>query len=297
LASHLTVFFETSASLIASPFSSLMTVFVISIALLLPVLLQVVGNNLAQINDQFEETAQITLYLYENVTEDQALGLTEGLLQNPDVNATTYISKAQALEEFSDNSGFGATVAELNENPLPASIVLFPSNSTVEGTRALYNELQQMAEVEVAQIDLEWIQRLVALRAVIKRIGLMLTIILSLAVIFIVGNTIRMGIENRKSEIQVIKLVGGTNSFIARPFLYMGLMLGAAGALITCLLISMIQLGFGGLIDNLLSLYGASFIIQAYGISNSLTLLLLGSCLGWAGALASTVQHLFNLAD
>ena len=85
LASHLTVLFETSASLIASPVSSLMTIFVISIALLLPVLLQVVGINLAQINDQFEETAQITLYLYENVTEDQALEISEGLLQNPDM--------------------------------------------------------------------------------------------------------------------------------------------------------------------------------------------------------------------
>lgn len=274
-----------------------MTVFVISIALLLPALLQIVGNNLAQINDQFQETAQITLYLYENVTDDRAQEVSEGLLQYPEINATRYISKNQTLMEFSANSGFGATIAQLGDNPFPASIIVFPNNSSVETTRALYDELQYMTEVELAQIDLEWIQRLIAIRAVIERSGLLLTVILSLAVLFIVGNTIRLGIENRKSEIPVIRLVGGTNSFVARPFLYMGLLLGATGALIACLIIFMMQLGYYDLLDNLLSLYGANFQLRDYGVMDSLTLLLLGSCLGWGGALVSTAQHLISSAE
>jgi len=151
--------------------------------------------------------------------------------------------------------------------------------------------------VELAQIDLEWIQRLIAIRAVIERSGLLLTVILSLAVLFIGGNTIRLGIENRKSEIRVIRLVGGTNSFVARPFLYMGLLLGATGALIACLIIFMMQLGYYDLLDNLLSLYGANFQLRGYGIMYSLTLLLLGSCLGWGGALVSTAQHLISSAE
>jgi cell division transport system permease protein len=297
LRSHIDVLIETSAKLIATPVASLMTIFVIGIALLLPALLQVVGNNLDKINDQFQDTAVITLYLRDNVTEDRANDVSEGLLLHSEINETRYISKTQALAEFSDNSGFGATIAGLSDNPFPASIVVFPSNSSIESTRALYDELQQIGEVDVAQIDLEWIQRLVAMRAVIARIGLVLTTILSLAVLFIVGNTIRLAIENHKSEIQIIRLVGGTNSFIARPFLYMGLLLGAFGALVACLLIVVIQFGFSSLFDNLLSLYGAVFLLQGYGVTDSLTLLLLGSCLGWAGALVSTTQHLFRLAD
>lgn len=284
--SHAHVLFETCARLVSTAISTLMTVFVISIALLLPALLQIVGNNLAQINDQFQETAQITLYLYENVTDDRAQEVSEGLLQYPEINATRYISKNQTLMEFSANSGFGATIAQLGDNPFPASIIVFPNNSSVETTRALYDELQYMTEVELAQIDLEWIQRLIAIRAVIERSGLLLTVILSLAVLFIVGNTIRLGIENRKSEIPVIRLVGGTNSFVARPFLYMGLLLGATGALIACLIIFMMQLGYYDLLDNLLSLYGANFQLRGYGVMDSLTLLLLGSCLGWGGRLS-----------
>jgi cell division transport system permease protein len=114
-------------------------------------------------------------------------------------------------------------------------------------------------------------------------------------VLFIVGNTIRLTIEDRKNEIKVIKLVGGTNSFIARPFLYMGLLLGASGALFACLLMALVQLGTKGLVDNVLSLYGATLSLQGYGIIDSLTLFLLGCCLGWAGALISTAQQLFAL--
>ena len=295
--SHLDVLFDSSSRLINSPIASIMTVFVISIALILPALLQLVGNNLSLVNEQFEESAQITLYLMDTVTDDQGLAISKDLLERDSINQTVYISKARALAEFSANSEFSATLAELGDNPLPASIVVIPSSASVQDTRAMYDELRQLAEVETAQIDLEWIQRLVAIRAVVQRTGWIFTLILGLAVLFIVGNTIRLEIENRKNEIQVIKLVGGTDSFIARPFLYTGLLLGISGALVACGLIALIQLGFASSLDNLLSLYGTDFPLRGYGMLNSLGLVVLGGCLGWIGALVSTLQHLYGLAD
>jgi cell division transport system permease protein len=154
LRSHYHVFVETSRRIFSSPISTLMTVLVIAIALLLPALLQIVSNNLEHFSGQFEESAQITLYLHDSINEIDALRVSEDLLLDEKISNTVFISKTEALAEFSNSSGFGATINELSDNPLPASIVVYPVASTIEDTRALYLELQQLGEVEVAQFDL-----------------------------------------------------------------------------------------------------------------------------------------------
>jgi len=261
---HFEVLRHAARKLSSTPVSSLMTVFVIGIALLLPVLLFLIGSNLSQVGEEIEDSAQISLYLYSDISEPDGRQLSIELDSNAAIEATEYVSRQQALDDFSENADFAVTLETLSDNPLPASILVTPLNTSLEATRALYQELADLSEVEIARIDLEWLQRLAAIRTTVERTGLLLALILCLAVIFVVGNTIRLGIDSRLPEIQVIRLVGGTDRFISRPFLYTGFLLGMLGACAAATLVFVIQAFLGASIDNLLSLYGSAFEIRGF---------------------------------
>lgn len=294
---HANVARDCLKQLLNTPLSSLMTVFVIAIALLLPTLVGVFRGNLTVVDQGLTQSAQITLYLLDDITEDEGLQVSNNLLTKPQVSSAQYISPAQALVDFANYSGFGELLHELADNPLPASITVVPADSSVASTRLLFDELRSMPEVEFAQIDLEWLQRLAALRNLLGRISLVASTVLGLAVLFIVGNTIRLSIENRKTEIEVIKLVGGTDSFVARPFLYTGLFLGLAGGLLACVLVSLMLASVSGALQTLLELYGSEFQLQSFHFSTALGTILLGAGLGWTGALVCTIQQLLRLRE
>lgn len=289
---HREVLRDSAVRLLATPVASLMTIFVIAIALLLPAMLQVIADNLGQISEQFRDSGSITLYLESSLSEDEGVIVSNNLRSDPAIAEVLYISRAEALAEFERDSGFGDVLSGLGDNPLPASIVVIPASTAVALANELFERLSEMPEVEVAQIDQEWIQRLGAFRALVQRIGFILSLILGLGVLFIVGNTIRLAIENRKSEIQVIRLVGGTRGFIARPFLYTGLLLGTLAGALTCVLITLVGLGLSVTLDNLLSLYDNDFSFRGFGLRDSLVTIAFGALLGWFGALVSTLQHL-----
>jgi cell division transport system permease protein len=275
-----------------APLSSLMTITVIGIALLLPALLAVVMQNVGGIGSGIDDINQITLYLHDEVSESAASEISDDLLSKPDVRAVSYISADQALLEFREQSGFGDVINALGSNPLPAALVIRPSTLTAAEAEQLLQELQAMPEVEFAQLDLQWLQRLQALTGIIERAVAALILILSIAVLFVVGNTIRMAIESRRAEILVVKLVGGSNSFVARPFLYTGFWYGLLGGLFAWLSLLLLLLLFSGPLSNLLDLYSSDFVLQGPGALPALVLLCGGALLGWLGALLSVMQYL-----
>lgn len=283
--------------LLATPAASLMTVFVVAIALLLPALLQVLNANLAAVDSGFLDSSQITLYLDDTVSEARGREVSERLLSMEGIDSVVYLSKDEALADFVRYSGLGDVLEEMPANPLPATILVVPADRSATATASLLQALTDLPEVARAQSDLEWLQRLDALRAVLGRLNLVFTSILSLAVLFIMGNTIRLAIENRRTEIAVVKLVGGTDSFAARPFLYTGLWLGLGGGLLASLLISLVLLSFSGPLQALLGLYESGFPLQGTGAGHLLLLVLTGALLGWLGALISTGQQLLALGD
>ncbi|MBQ14797.1 MAG: permease-like cell division protein FtsX [Gammaproteobacteria bacterium] len=281
--------------LLASPVSSLMTSFVIAIALLLPALLNGLGNNLSAVLDEFQSSSQILLYLHDTVSEEEGLQVSEDLLTYNAIEQTRYISKNEALRDFAASSGFGELLRSLTINPLPASIIVIPESALPASVESLSFQLQEMTEVELVQLDSIWLTRLNSLVILIDEIAIALVLIVTLAVVFVVGNTIKLAIEGRRDEIRVIKLVGGTNSFAARPFLYTGLLYGLAGGLIACLLQALVLSGFNNALAELVSLYDSNFELRGLGWVNAILMILAGAILGWLGAVLSSIQHLLGI--
>ncbi len=290
--SHSAIAVQSVRKLLGEPAASAMTVAVIGIALLLPTTLFVAMNNVQILSEGVSESSRITLYLADTLSEAEGRTLSEELLARPDINTGAYISPAQAAEEFREYSGLGDVLSELEENPLPAVIVLSPQDIDEASGAELLAELNGLAGVESAQLDLEWIARLQRFLDLAQRMSTALMLILALAVLFVVGNTIRLAIESRRAEIVVVKLVGGTDSYVARPFLYTGFWYGLGGGLLAWLLLSLIMLALTGPLDALLALYDNQHTVHGLSLLPGLTLLAGSALLGWLGAWISVRQHL-----
>ncbi len=289
---HRAVALQCIRKLLGEPAASAMTIAVIGIALLLPTTLFVAMNNLQILSEGVSESSRITLYLADSLSEAEGRSLSEQLLARPDIGTGAYISPVQAAEEFREYSGLGDVLSELEENPLPAVIVLSPQDIDEASGAALLAELNGLPGVESAQLDLEWIARLQRFLDLAQRMSAALMLILALAVLFVVGNTIRLAIEGRRAEIVVVKLVGGTDSYVARPFLYTGFWYGLGGGLLAWLLLSVIMLALGGPLDALLALYDNQNSVRGLSLLPGLVLLAGSALLGWLGAWISVRQHL-----
>jgi cell division transport system permease protein len=291
---HFHVLTQSLSQLGRAPLSTLMATTVIGIALALPALLYVSLSKIQSIGASWQESAQISLFLRDRVNEHGALSLQAELKRWPEISSVKYISREQALEQFRKNSGLGDVVAMLDENPLPAVLVVYPKldeNTTLD-TEVLLSKLRARSEVELAQLDLEWVQRLHALIELANRAVTVLGVLLALAVLFVIGNTIRMAIQNRRDEIEVVKLIGGSDAFVRRPFLYNGIWYGLFGSLLAWLLVNTLLLLLDGPVRQLATLYGSDFSLGLVGIKTTLLLLLVGPLLGLVGAWLVAGRHI-----
>lgn len=294
---HLQVALATLGQLARTPVGSLMTAAVIGIAVALPAGLYVLLDNADQLRQGMDTTARVSLYLEDPVDDARAAELAADLGQRSEVQSATLITRAQALEEYQRLSGLGEAIAALEHNPLPAVIVVTPNSGhdRADQVDRLAAELGALPEVELAQYDLEWLQRLEALSATFQRGVLVLGAALGLAVLLIVGNTIRLSIHNRRAEIEVAKLVGATDAFVRRPFLYLGLWLGLLGALVAWVLVAVAIGLLQGPAGRVAALYQSGFTLHGLAPGEGLLLLAGGSLLGLLGAWVAVAQHLNDI--
>jgi cell division transport system permease protein len=280
--------------MLRKPFGSLATWLVIGIALALPGGLYVAIDNLEKLSATWDGAPQVSLFLRLSVDDEAARLLSEKLARRADVAQAHFISREQALAEFRQQSDFGNVVDQLESNPLPAVIMLRPKQDQhdAEVVQRLFEEVKVLPEVERGVLDLQWVQRLYAMLTIGRRIALALGIMLGLGVILVVGNTIRLAIESRRDEILVVKLVGGTNAFVRRPFLYTGLWFGLGGGIVACGILSASLWWLGNPVAYLADLYSSRFALTGLGVSNTLALLLSGTLLGWLGAWWAVERHL-----
>jgi cell division transport system permease protein len=277
-----------------SPGSSLMTMAVIGIALALPTGLFVLLDNLQVVGGTFQGSAQISLYLKLDVPDERGQALAKRLERRDKIASSRYISRAQALEEYRQLSGFGQALEALDENPLPAVIVVQPELKERAALKLsqLIEQLEDLPEVELAQLDMEWVERLFAIMAIAQRGVLVISALFSLAVLLVVGNTIRLDIQNRRQEIVVTKLIGATDAFIRRPFLYGGFWYGAIGGLMAWVLVAVSLQLVSGPVGRLALLYNSSFELEGLSLRTALLLLVFSSLLGLAGSWVAVGRHL-----
>ena len=274
------------------PIGSLMTIVVIAIALALPAGLRVLLNNAQIISGSWDGAIDFTVYLNPDVEAAQAEELARDVQAREDVTQAVFISRSAALAEFRAYSGFGEAVDLLDENPLPHSLVVRPASGDKADVEALAGALALMPEADFVQLDTAWVERLSAMLALARRVVDMATILLGLAVVLVIGNTIRLEINNHREEIQVVKLVGGSDGFIRRPFLYLGLIYGLAGGVLAALTVTVSLSLVASPTRELAQLYGSSFSLAGLAWPQALLLLGSGALLGWAGAGVAAARHL-----
>ncbi|WP_222909796.1 permease-like cell division protein FtsX [Pseudomonas sp. DNDY-54] len=294
--SHRASVVDSVGRLIKQPIGSFFTCLVMAVALSLPMGLALLLDNVERLGGSWQRAAQISLYMQLEVNAQQGQALREQIIQMPDVSEANWISREQALEEFQQLSGLGEALRELPDNPLPGVIVVTPSEIDRDNLETLRQRLAELPGVEQAQLDLLWVERLTAILKLGDRFVFGLSLLLIATLLLVIGNTIRLHIENRRTEIEVVKLVGGTDGYVRRPFLYMGALYGLGAGLIAWLLLAY---GLGWLneaVVGLAGLYGSDFSLAGVPADDAVSLVLGAVLLGYIGAWLAVARHLNELA-
>lgn len=294
LENHQKVAKSTLLQLLNQPLATAFTCFVIGIALVLPALLSVLLANIEDINKHWDGSPQITLLLKKGVPSLDAGVLAERIAQKQSVISSQFIDNEQALADFKSRFEFTDAIEFLDENPLPHAIIvrLNSTLSAISDIEQLRDSLLTLPEIESALLDAAWVQRLQALTHMVERAVWLIATMLSLTVILVLGNTIRLAIENRKEEIIVVKLVGGTDPFVRRPFLYMGVLLGLGSSIVAWCFIHWVIYLLNEPIETLALSYQLEFSLSGLTFLSTLFLLIFGISLGWLSAWLAVRRHL-----
>jgi cell division transport system permease protein len=264
----------------------------VGVSLTLPATLHLLVKNMQQISSSFTQAAEISLYIREQTADNQVQSLVAILRADPEIAQVIFVSKQEAMAEFQQISGFGAALNYLSTNPLPDLIRVLPKNTAPEAAGRLLQRLSDERVVEFAKLDIDWLTRLNAIVGMLQQAVLIIALLLLSAVLLIVGNTIRLSIMNKKDEIEVMKLVGATDAFIQRPFLYTGVWFGVFGGLLAFLVVEAMLWWLQSAISNVTALYQSDFSLQAMNFNEFLSLLLIAILLGLTGSYLSVRRHI-----
>ncbi|WP_051604173.1 permease-like cell division protein FtsX [Methylobacter tundripaludum] len=283
---HAHALFSSLGRLVASRFSSAMTIVVLAIAISLASGFYLLVANLQQLAGNLEASNQISLFLKDDISEARANKFAGVIRQNPDIQDVKLITKEQALAEFQSYSGFGEAVKALEKNPLPIVIQVLPKNSfeNEQALEVLLDDFKRSAEVDFAQMDMQWVKRLQSIMEVARRGVILLSLLLGAGVLFITANTIRLELHNRRDEVVIAKLVGATNGFIHRPFLYSGFWIGFFSGVAAWFIVTIIMLILKQPVEKLSGLYDDAFHVLFFGFTETLALLFISSVLGVVGS-------------
>ena len=294
---HVTAAFETLERLLRTPLATAMTIAAIAIALALPATLFVVLDNLERLGGGLQRGAGLSLFLQPEQDEAQARELATRLQTRADIIRIDLISREQGLAEFRDYSGLGAALDQLSQNPLPVVLAIYPAPQAqaAEPLAALATSLEALPEVDFARLDTQWTQRFNAIIALTTNAARLLAAALGLAVLLVVGNTIRLEIENRRGEVQVMDLVGATPAFIRRPFLYSGAWYGLFGGIGAWIMVNLCSQMLQGPVGRLATLYHTEFTLSSLDVRATLALLAGGVVMGTLGSWLAVGQHLSRI--
>lgn len=291
---HFSACLASMGRLLRSPMTTLMTLVVIGIALALPTSLFVLLENVKTISGNWHNNSQISLYLKSDLSPLQSQTLVNHLKNEPGVSSVKYISPVEGLAELENQTDLQNAIAALKENPLPGVILIAPTKNsqTPAALDKLLKNLQQLPQVDVAQVDMQWVKRLYAMIDLGRQIVYALGCLLGIGVLFIIGNTIHLNLQKYRREIQVFKLIGATNSFIRRPFLYTGILYGFFGSTFALLLVALLLLGLATPVHKLTDLYTSNFHLQGITFALIAKVIITGILLGLIGAWLAIGKHL-----
>lgn len=276
------------------PFTTLMTIAVIGMSLALPLGLYFLLQNAQIVSNNLEHSTQISLVLSTNAEQKDIDGLIDQLQRNPEIAEVSYISPQQGLHEFQQLAGFEDILALLPENPLPPIIQIQPALGVQSSSAItqLVASLKALPGVEFARVDMQWVKKLNAILEIAHRTVLALGLLFSCGIILVIGNTVRLTTERYRDEVEITKLIGATNAFVRRPFLYTGIFYGTFGAILAWLLIDFIVLWLQTPIKDLALLYHSTFELQELDYLSAIAVIAIGAFLGLVGSYLAVGHHL-----
>jgi cell division transport system permease protein len=293
LTRHASTSIGSLGRLFRQPFASLMIILVIAVTLAIPAALNLVLKNAQSVSAGWDNALDFSVYLQYTVSETDASKLASLIQQRADVDSVRLITATEALDELRQQSGFGEALDQLSYNPLPHTLVVRPSAAnTGQSIVLLQEELGNLPEADAVQLDTEWVQRFHAILDILRRAIVIGASLLGMAIVIIIGNTIRLDIQNRREEIEVTKLIGASNAFVRRPFLWSGFWYGLCGGLLA---VGLVHYGLYLLeqpVARLAGLYQSGIVVMSLSAKETLTVIGIGVALGLTGSWFAATRHM-----
>ncbi|MEM6486139.1 MAG: permease-like cell division protein FtsX [Pseudomonadota bacterium] len=286
---------DSLARVLRDPVASIMTWLVLGIAIALPAGLELALTNLERLGGAVETSARLSVFLVADASSVDAQSLASELTSDPRIEIAEFLSRDAALRDFRAQSGLDALLDSLPGNPLPHIVLVTLAGDDVSTLEQLANELYENSTVEEVIVDTKWVERFRALMDLGRKGVLLLAVVFVIAMILALGNTIRLTIESRREEIVIVKLVGGTDAFVRRPMLYMGLWYGLGGGVVAAVLLGIGVFLLSSPVGVLADAYNSDFQINGYDLFDALQLILVGTTMGLIGAWIAVARHIKNI--
>lgn len=268
---------------------------VMGVTLSLPAILFTIIDNLGQVTSSVESKPQLSLFLKLDASTSTKQAISEQLKKHPDIAKYEFVSKESAWEQLQQNANTADISASLNKNPLPDAYFVTPKDIKPENVQRLQQEMQQWDGIELAQLDAKWIKRLDTLLKLGQKAIFVLVALLGFALVAIIGNTVRLQMMTQLDEIEVSKLIGATNQFIRRPFLYAGTLYGLGGGLAAWLIVLGVVAFFNTSVTEIADSYASQFRLSMPNATITLVMLLSAVGLGWLGSFVAITRSLAKI--
>lgn len=287
--------------LLKRKFGTFLTILVIASSLTIPTVGYLLWKNTHQAATEFYPEPELTVYLNKNLSDNEVNLVVEKIRQfeTDKIESLNFISRQQSLEEFRSWSGFGEALDIIEDNPLPAVVILKPKKqfSTNDTMLEFRNGLQNIKGVQEIRLDNGWLEKLTALTWLIARIAIVCTLLMLIAVFLVIGNAVRTDVANSRSSIEVQQLLGATDHFIARPFLYTGMIYGFLGSLLAILFSSVVISYLTSVVKYVTDMFTVKFELHGLGFSEVLFLIVACIFIGWLSAKIATSKHIIRIGS
>lgn len=283
--------------LVRHKFATLLTILVIAVSLTIPTVGYLLWKNTRLAVSQFYPEPELTIYLHKNLSDHDIDGVVENLrrFEADKIEKFHYISRQQSMDEFRT---WSATLSHaldiLDDNPLPAVIVMKPKKEFSSSSQMLnFREgLQQVKGVQDVRLDNDWIAKLSALNQLIAKVALTATFLMFLSVFLVISNSVRSDVASHRSSIEVMQLLGATDYFISRPFLYTAMCYGLCGSLLAILFSSLTISHFTGVVRYVSDMFTVQFELNGFDVSEVIFVIVTAVFLGWLSALIATNRNI-----
>ena len=282
------------SDLVMRKWGTLLTIMVIAVSLTIPTVSYLLWKNLHLATTQFYPESELTVYLHQNLNEDEANLVVEKIRQQAGVESLNYISRQESLNEFKRWSGFGEQLDILDDNPLPAVVMIKTTKafSESEKQQELRSDLNKIKGVQEVRLDNDWMEKLTALSWLTAHVAIFCAVLMAIAVFLVIGNSIRSDVYSQRAGIDVMKLLGATDHFILRPFLYTGMIYAVVGGFVAAVLSSFIVSYFTSAVKYVTDIFAVSFELNGLSIGEFIFLLVICLIMGYVGAWIAATRHI-----